>query len=163
MKFWIPFSLVIICALVIVGYPGYRIFYVPPQTRAPADVLFAQGPYCFTYSHDASDDAPYTVSEYLSYTRSRDRIIGTKEGTQAGPDMTNGYRGSFEGTLTSEGFSGVYTYTVEGSTQKEEEDYVLTDTALSQIRYPLHEKDGVLVPDRTQKISVKEYSRTPCR
>lgn len=134
-----------------------------PSAATRAGVLFAESrPYCFSYTHAATTDEPYTTTEHLSLTRIRDTISGTVEGTQRGPDMTNGYTGTLHGTLTTNGFIADTTFTIEGATQTEQQIFELTDTTLTKLRYVLKEEKGKLVPDLTTMPTRILYQSIPC-
>ena len=111
---------------------------VPQQVMQLTD-----GRQCYTYSHEADSTAPYTVQEFLDITIKGTTVTGTKKGTQAGPDMTNGYTGSFLGTLDNNKITGIFSYTIEGSKNKEQEIYQANTTGLEKLRYPLIEKNCI--------------------
>ncbi|HWC57949.1 MAG TPA: hypothetical protein VG621_03300 [Candidatus Paceibacterota bacterium] len=125
-------------------------------------IVLTDGRQCYTYSHDATAAAPYTVQEVLDITIVGTTVTGTKSGTQSGPDMTNGYSGTFVGTLAGNTITGVFSYTVDGAKNKEQEIYRTTLTGLEKLRYPLVEKEGILVPDQTQSPTPLLYARVEC-
>ena len=102
---------------------------------------------CYQYNQVATTDAPYKVEEKIDITRVGDKMTGTKSGTQAGPDMTNGYNGTLVGTVSGDVLTAIYSYVIEGSAQKEKEIYSIQSNALVKHRYTLKEEKGVLVPD----------------
>lgn len=132
-------------------------------TSSNSNILFAESrPYCFSYTHAATNDEPYTTTEQLNLTRIRDRISGSVSGTQRGPDMTNGYTGTLDGTLTNTGFTATTIFTIEGATQTEQQIFELTDTTLTKLRYQLIEKKNILVPDTTTIPQRIQYQSIPC-
>lgn len=131
-------------------------------------VQLTDGRQCYAYTQEASSTAPYTVHEFLDITIKGNSVSGTKRGDQSGPDMTNGYSGTFTGTVEyspsnpSGQVTGIFAYTIEGSKNKEEEIYQANLTGLQKMRYPLIERKGVLVPDLTQQASILLYPRVEC-
>lgn len=117
---------------------------------------------CFTYSRLATKDAPYSSSEYLEITIDGKNVSGIKRGNQSGPDMTNGYEGTLSGTATGDILKLVYSYIIEGSSQKEEEEYLLTGDSLVRLAYKLKEDNGILVLDKTTMPSELVYNQTQC-
>ena len=126
--------------------------------------LLKDGRQCYTYDHEATPDAPYTVHEFIDMTVSGTAITGTKTGTQVGPDMTNGYSGTITGTVANNMISDVFSYTVEGSKNKEEEIYRVRpdQIGIEKLRYPLIEQGDMLVPDTTKDSTVVLYARVGC-
>lgn len=134
---------------------------IPPNETEP-NLTLSDGHYCYTYSQEATPDAPYKVSESLDITIKDGKVTGTKSGNQAGPDMTNGYTGKITGTVNDNKIDVVFTYTIEGSDGKEGEIYQTSKTGLEKLRYPLIEKDGILVPDTSKDFNLMSYSMVPC-
>lgn len=134
---------------------------VQPVVTDVADVT--DGEYCYTRLQEATETAPYRVEEHVVLNISGDRVTGTKRGTQAGPDMTNGYTGDLKGTKTENNLELVYSYTVEGSQNKELELYTVSPEVLTKIRYVLIEKEGMLVPDKNTSAQNITYSKEPCQ
>ncbi|NVN96825.1 hypothetical protein HXX01_01085 [Candidatus Nomurabacteria bacterium] len=91
-------------------------------------------------------------------------VTGTKTGTQKGPDMTNGYKGTLVGTWSGNTIDAIYSYTVEGSKNKEKEIYRTREDqiGIEKLRYPLIEKSGMLVPDTTKEFKTMLYARVGC-
>jgi hypothetical protein len=91
-------------------------------------------------------------------------VTGTKSGTQKGPDMTNGYNGTIVGTLNNDTINDVFSYTIEGSSNKEAEIYRSREDqiGIEKMRYPLIEKSKILVPDVTKEFTVLLYARVGC-
>lgn len=163
---------ILIAAVFLVG--AYALYHYSNKPRVPVapvivSVPLAESrPYCFVYKHTASYDAPYEVEEHMTLTRVRGEITGIKNGTQAGPDMTNGYTGTLTGKANAEGsIEMVYAYTVEGSNGKELELFTIQGETLVQERYPLIEGkyDGVtmLIPDQTKLAEPLVYIQEVCK
>lgn len=126
------------------------------------NITLVDGRQCYTYNQEAVKDAPYKVDEFIDITIKGSIVTGTKRGTQAGPDMTNGYTGSLTGTLDKNIITAVYSYTVEGSKNKEKEIYQASKTGIEKLRYPLIEEGGILVPDKSKEFKTLLYSRVGC-
>lgn len=126
--------------------------------------LIEDGRRCYAFNHEATDTEPYAVSEFLDMVVTDTDVSGTKRGTQAGPDMTNGYEGTIEGTVADDMITSVFSYVVEGSANQEQELYKAKAdlTGLEKLRYPLIDQDGMLVPDTTQEFQSLFYARVPC-
>lgn len=161
--------LFIIFVLIVAG--GY-LFFQRDTANAPenSEVLEThteiansrEGRQCYTYAHEAEEGAPYAVRESLDITISENIVTGTKEGTQKGPDVNNGYNGTISGTLDGNTITSIFSYTVEGSENKEKEIYIFNDTGLQKMRYPLIEENGVLIPDISKDPNILLYSRVEC-
>jgi hypothetical protein len=121
-----------------------------------------EGRNCFVYKHEATKDEPYKVSETIDINVSGSVVTGTKKGTQAGPDMTNGYEGSLKGTLDKDVMNVVFSYVVEGSANKEKEIYLVKKDILEKLRYPLIEGKNMLIPDTTKEYKTLDYIRVDC-
>jgi hypothetical protein len=76
--------------------------------------------------------------------------------------MTNGYTGSISGTLEKNVITDVFSYTIEGSKNKEKEIFRTNKTGIEKLRYPLKEEKGILVPDTTKDFKTMIYSRVGC-
>ncbi len=118
---------------------------------------------CFARTQSVTEDAPYSVEEYIELKIENSTVFGTKQGTQAGPDMTNGYEGTFSGNVDEGKITVVFSYTVEGSSQKEQEEYMQKDGNLIKLRYPLVDKDDMLVPDKTKEATEIIYLSATCK
>jgi hypothetical protein len=118
---------------------------------------------CFASHHEATKDAPYTTSEYIDLMVNGTSVSGIKKGTQEGPDMTNGYEGTLVGTKQENALHLLFAYIIEGSKNKEQEEYVMSDTKLIKYRYPLLEKQSMLVPDMSKEPTQIEYIETDCK
>lgn len=117
---------------------------------------------CYSYHQVATTEAPYAVDETLFISTNGNIITGTKQGTQNGPDMTNGYNGSVTGTINGDTITAVFDYIIEGSSNKEQEIYKKTATGLEKLRYPLIQEKGMLVPDTTKEFKIIPYTQIAC-
>ena len=133
---------------------------VTPTTQP--NISLKDGRQCYTYNHEATPDAPYTVNEFIDITISGNNVTGNKTGTQSGPDMTNGYSGTLVGTLDKNRITDVFSYIIEGSHNKEQEIYKAGKTGIEKLRYPLIEQAGILVPDTTKEFTTMLYARVGC-
>jgi hypothetical protein len=129
------------------------------------------GMQCFSRIQKATDTAPYNVEEYVVLNFDGIKITGTKRGTQAGPDMTNGYTGTLEGAkIINENIEEIeltYSYVVEGSKNRELEVYTLDKNNLIKKRWLLVDRKingvSILVPDYVGEPSLISYSSTECK
>ncbi len=142
---------------------SYQKTTTPPKNNSKTEVPIIDGKYCFTRSQKATKEAPYAVEEKVVLDIKGNSITGTKNGTQKGPDMTNGYTGSLSGKREGSNFELTYSYTVEGSKNKELEIYELVEETLVKLRWPLVDKGGVLTPDKTSPpVSISFYTKEKC-
>lgn len=155
-----------IAGIVILGaiFVWYKKGFAPVVTKVP----FAESrAYCFGRLQEATKDAPYRVEEHMKLTRVRGEITGTKSGTQSGPDMTNGFEGTMKGEAKDDYLQFIYSYTIEGSKQKEFEVYTVSGSDLVKQRYTLDmaKKDGedILIPNLTSKATQLVYTSEPCK
>lgn len=118
---------------------------------------------CYEYTHAATTNEPYTNYELVDVTREGDAITGTKKGTQSGPDMNNGYEGSITGTINNDMINVIFSYVIEGSSQKEKEIYRVGEDSLTKLRYVLVEESGVLVPDLSSSLKELVYKKVACQ
>ena len=125
-------------------------------------VKLVDGRQCYTYTHDATKEEPYAVTEFLDITINGNVVTGTKSGTQSGPDMTNGYTGTISGTLENNMINDIYSYVIEGSPNQEKEIYRANETGLEKLRYPLLEEKDILVPDTSEEFHILRYARVGC-
>ena len=133
----------------------------PPIVKQEV-VTLKDGRQCYTYNHEETDGEPYTVNEFIDININGKIVTGTKRGTQSGPDMTNGYTGSIDGILNDDTITAVYSYVVEGSSNKEKEIYRASETGIEKLRYPLVEEGKILVPDKTKEFKILQYDRVGC-
>lgn len=117
---------------------------------------------CFQYQHTRTLEAPYDVSEKIEISIDGDMVEGVKSGTQSGPDMTNGYEGTLVGTYNGNIIEVIFSYTIEGSSQKEKEIYKIGENVLTKTRYVLEEVDGILVPDLNSVPQYMDYTKVAC-
>lgn len=132
----------------------------------PTEEIVAEskdGKYCFYYSHIATDSEPYHTAENVYLEILGDKVSGSKYGNQEGPDMTNGYEGSIEGSIIGDTIEVVFSYVVEGSAGKEFEIYELKGDSLVKLRYPLREGKGMLIPDKAGELKSINYIKVNCR
>lgn len=125
-------------------------------------VSVPSGHYCYAYHQLATPTAPYKVDEYIDMTVNGTSVSGTKHGTQAGSDMTNGYEGTLVGNTTGTDINAKYSYTIEGSDNTEQEIYKYTKDGLNKWRYPLKDEKGILVPDVMKEYSILSYASVDC-
>lgn len=134
------------------------------KTPITTATTMKDGEYCFSYNHEGTKDEPYTVNEFVDLAVKGAAVTGTKKGTQAGPDMTNGYTGTLTGALDKDMITIVFSYVVEGSANKEKELYKVRadQIGLEKLRYPLLEQKGILVPDMSKEFKTMLYARVGC-
>jgi hypothetical protein len=135
---------------------------VPPTEPAQENLTLVDGRQCYIFSHEIIAEAPYKVSEFVDITITGAKVEGTKRGSQAGPDMTNGYQGTISGNLENNTITDIFAYTIEGSKNKEKEIYRTNKVGLEKLRYPLKEEGGMLVPDTTKEFTAMTYARVGC-
>lgn len=155
-------ALTVVILAIVFGYKAAK----PPLT---SDVLSITQPtqnttarICYSYHHTATTEAPYTVDEFIDLSITDTNVLGIKQGTQSGPDMSNGYSGTIVGTYDDNTIKGVFTYTIEGSQNSEKEIYAVNPSGLEKLRYPLYNEKGTLVPDVTKPFSVIAYQKVDC-
>ena len=159
--------------IVVLGFIVY-LFYFKSKKVIPVNnpvinidsplVLLKDGRQCYTYNHEAIKTEPYAVNEFLDMTIKGNVVSGTKTGNQKGSDLTNGYSGTLTGTLSGDTITAVLSYIVEGSSGKEQEIYRARkdQTGVEKLRYPLIEKNKMLVPDITKEFKTMLYARVGC-
>jgi hypothetical protein len=139
---------------------------------------------CYGRTQTATTDAPYSVEEYVVLNFDGVHVTGTKKGTQAGPDMTNGYEGTLEGFMNEfatekeyiQQLELTYDYTVEGSHNRELEVYTFRCLPESQSeagcdlvknRWALTESKingrSILVPDYKGDPTLITYEKETCQ
>lgn len=144
----------------IISYDPKSTNITPTPTQA--NITLADGEQCYVFSHNATKEEPYTVTEFINITIKGKTITGAKSGTQNGPDMTNGYTGTLLGTLDKDTINTVFSYTIEGSKNKEKEIYKASLMGIDKLRYPLTEGKGILLPDTTKEYKLLHYARVGC-
>lgn len=161
-----------ILALVIVGLFVFSSPDKPadvPEPVAPSvlQTIPSEGQYCFSYKHPSSTEEPYSVDEFLYLSFNGTKVVGTKEGTQSGPDMTNGYSGTLLGAVVNDELELTYDYTVEGADQRELEVYAFDKGNVIKKRWVLTEQkiDGkdILVPDYKGEPKIITYTAEECK
>jgi len=120
------------------------------------------GKFCFSRNQIATEEAPYSVEEYIELNFNENMVSGFKKGMQAGPDMTNGYQGTLKGERVNDLVGVIFSYTIEGSAQKEKEEYLLKGGNLVKQRYSLVEDDDLLVPDKDSEMTEIGYIKDLC-
>ncbi len=126
------------------------------------NVLSKDGKYCFYRKQIATKAEPYEVEENMVLNRKGDKVDGIKTGNQKGPDMTNGYIGNLDGGFKDGLLELVYSYSVEGSNNKELEVYKLDNNSIVKMRWPLIEKDKILIPERKDNLKQILYMEEKC-
>lgn len=154
-------AIVLVVAIIILYFHPFKNNSSAPSTIKTSEI-FPDGKYCFGRSQKATPSAPYSVEEHAILYFQGGEVTGTKTGTQAGPDMTNGYAGSLEGTREGNNLTLIFSYSIEGSENKEKELYTLSDKKLEKNRYQLVEKGGMLVPDLNTTPQKIIYGEEPC-
>lgn len=134
------------------------------STVAVQQDVVPKGRQCYTYDHEATKDAPYTVHEHIDMTISGATVTGIKQGSQTGPDMSNGYEGLLTGTVEGNTITAVFSYSIEGSDNKEKELYTVRpdQIGIEKMRYPLIEQKDMLVPDTSKPYQSLLYARVGC-
>ncbi len=133
-----------------------------PNTSTETTTSFTDGTYCYERNQAATPDAPYAVEENVRIIVSGTNVVGTKTGTQSGPDMSNGYEGTLAGIRQGNDMTVVFAYTVEGSQNKEQELYTWSEIGLTKHRYALVDKGNLLVPDMNGTLTNIEYELVTC-
>ena len=129
------------------------------------------GKYCFSRSQRATADAPYSVEEHVVFNFAGVKVTGTKIGTMKnGSYMVDGYEGTLEGSTISNGdkkeMELTYTYTIEGSKNRELEVYAFFNKNLVKKRWVLKEAkingESILVPDYVGEPKLIMYEFEQC-
>jgi hypothetical protein len=123
----------------------------------------SDGQYCFSRSQEATTTEPYQVKENIVFNIKGDVVTGTKNGTQNGPDMTNGYTGDLKGSISGNNMELTYSYTIEGSNGKELEVYQFQNGLLIKKRWVLVDEGGVLMPDKIEDPKIIYYTEDKCQ
>jgi hypothetical protein len=159
---WIIFLLILLVGVFLVYHKKSQTAVVVVNSSSTS--ILKDGRQCYTYSHDATKGEPYTTSEFIDITVNGTAVIGTKTGTQNGPDMTNSYSGTITGTVNNTMITDLFSYTIEGSHNTEKEIYQARpdQIGIEKLRYPLIEQGGILVPDTTKADTILLYARVGC-
>jgi hypothetical protein len=139
-----------------------KLTYGVAMTDVECGRLYFVGRNCYEYNHNATTTEPYTVKEKIDITRFGNSVTGTKSGTQKGPEMTNGYNGTLAGDVGEDTMNTLFSYVIDGSSQKEKEIYNIGEDSLIKYRYVLKEEKGILVPDTTTTPKEMVYSKVSC-
>ncbi len=128
------------------------------------NLSFENGHQCYTYNHEATINEPTTVNEFMDITINNQKVTGTKKGSQNSSEITNGYDGTLVGTVNNDIMDVVFAYIVEGSQGQQKEIYRAKKdkTGIEKLRYPLIEKNGILIPDTTKEFKILFYARVGC-
>jgi hypothetical protein len=118
---------------------------------------------CAEYDKKGTEKEPYSVFEYLEIEIKNEDVSGFKNGTQSGPDMTNGYQGNIGGKIKGDILDVIFEYEIEGSKQKEQEKYLLVSDGIVKLRYELKEEGGILVPDLSTNPKEILYKKVDCK
>jgi hypothetical protein len=159
----------VIILLLVIVLLGVLLFIILKNKEVPAPVVVTPvaETVCFGRIQQATPTAPYNVEEHILLTIDGTSVTGTKRGTQAGPDMTNGFEGSLSGSKLDTALELVYSYTIEGSTGKELELYTLGANELVKKRWALedevHEGSHLLVPDHIGAPTFITYTKEVCQ
>ena len=125
------------------------------------------GKYCYVRKQEATTEAPYSAEEHITLNYDGRKVSGVKTGTQAGPDMTNGYEGTLEGLNMDGEMELTYAYTVEGSQNRELEIYAYIDGKLTKKRWPLKEvkinDHKILAPTYAGEPTLMTYETEECK
>lgn len=155
--------LVVILVLIFYKKPFQVIVEAPASNQAQiSPVVSAIDRNCYAYHQEATNEAPYKVDEYIDMVVNGDSVLGTKHGTQVGPDMSNGYDGTLVGDLRNNILTVIFSYVIEGSANSEKEIYSYNANGIEKLRYPLKEEKGILVPDMTQSFNTLTYTKVDC-
>jgi hypothetical protein len=133
-----------------------------PTTRETEEPI-RDGTYCYYRNQIATPSAPYAVEEHIELLVNGNNITGKKTGTQSGPDMTNGFQGTLSGSRKDDNLNLVFSYTIEGSENKEEEIYKFYSDRLEKLRYTLKESKDKLIPDLSSTPQIISYTKSPCK
>lgn len=133
----------------------------PPQTTS--GVLIPDGKYCYQYSQKATEKESYSVEEYSEIVINGNAVSGLIRGSQSGPDMSNGYDGSLEGTREGNTLKLRFKYVIEGSSGEEVQLYSIDENTLTKHRYELKEEGGVLVPNMDKFVKDIVSTKVSCR
>lgn len=134
-----------------------------PEPKSPS-LATDEGTFCFIRGQIAIETAPYASTEHIIMTRTGNVIFGTKSGIQSGSGMSNGYTGTLEGSINDNAITSIFSYTIEGSQGKEQEEYRVTNTELIKHHYQLKDVKGIQVPDVTQpERDPLIYTPEPCK
>ena len=127
--------------------------------------ILKDGQQCYTFNHEATATEPYAISEFLDINIDGTKVTGTKSVTQQkANNVTSKYSGTIIGTLNNDTINDVFSYALEGSSNKDTEIYKSRkdQIGLEKMSYPLIERNGTLVPDTTKDLTNSLYVRVGC-
>src|SRR5689334_22017160 len=97
------FLIIAIVCVLITGKFLINKFWEPREVSTPTTSTFpTSGEFCFTRTQKATESAPYNIEEHVKLNFNDKSVTGSKTGTQAGPDMTNGYEGTLTGAVVED-------------------------------------------------------------
>lgn len=134
-----------------------------PVVTTPSSPTSPEGDYCYSRNQVATPDAPYKVEEHVMLHIDKEAVTGTKSGTQAGPDMTNGFTGTLTGNIKDNEIQLIYDYRVEGSANKEQEHYTFSENTLIRHQYQLIQGKDILVPNINKFVRDITYIKEVCK
>lgn len=134
-----------------------------PVAITPSSPNSPEGDYCYSRNQVATPDAPYKVEEHVVLHIDKETVTGTKSGTQAGPDMTNGFTGTLTGNIKDNEIQLIYDYRVEGSANKEQEHYTFSENTLIKHQYQLIQGKDILVPNINTFVRDIIYIKEVCK
>lgn len=154
----------IIIFIVFIKKDGSQMRDLPADTTQEIfdTVQFENIPLCFTYQHNATESEPYNISEKIEITINDSQVTGTKNGTQFGPNMSNGYQGTLQGIISGTNIMSLFEYVIEGANGAEQELYTISENILTKHRYQLKELGKILVPDMNSEKTDIVYTKTTC-
>jgi hypothetical protein len=141
---------------------GVKVTTEAKKVVEPKEFVKENGKYCFHRLQLATAKEPYRVEEKVVLNIKDGGVVGSKNGTQNGPDMTNGYTGDLAGFIKGEDLELTYSYIVEGSKGKELEVYKFQNDTLVKMHWLLSDKDGVLTPDRVGAPKMIFFQEIKC-
>lgn len=117
---------------------------------------------CFYRITTKTEEKPFSVEEFMRLEFDGEKVTGMKFGFQDGPGYSNGYTGTLSGTQTPEEIVLYYAYTVEGSSNTEQEIYKMTGGGIERMQYQLIEKNNMLMPNRSSLVGSIPYTPFSC-
>jgi hypothetical protein len=136
-----------------------------PDT-VPVSSIPTTGTQCFYRISEATASGPYRIEEHIVLDFTGQKVSGLKSGTQAGPDMNNGFEGTLLGSTIDDEIELVFAYTIEGSKNRELEVYTFDGDKLIKKRWALKEEKingiNILVPDYIGDPILISYTPEGC-
>lgn len=159
----IVFILLLLASLLIVRTLNHYNPQGETETLSVVDSEIPSNPVCYQYVSVSTESEPYAVTETIILTKRTETVLeGTKQGTQSGPDMTNGYQGTLSGIISGTEASVLFSYLIEGASGKEQELYRLEENQLVKQVYPLLERGNLLIPDESSEKTDRVYTQIVC-